>query len=206
MQYLPSRIAAGLLVVLITLLNGAQRADAADYRLRAGDVLRVEVLEDSSLNGTALVAPDGRISVPLAGSLGAAGHTVEEVRQALTGALAGNFAVPPTVHVGLASVAEPAARRAALPYKVYILGEVASPGLVEVPPGTTLLQVLSLAGGFSDFAATKRIQLRRLPTSGSGERVWTFNYEAMLEGRSSAATTRLNEGDVIVVPARRLFE
>lgn len=194
---------AGALMAALTV---APAARAADYQVRPGDVLAIEVLEDQSLNGSVLVAPDGRISVPLAGSLRAGGHSVDEIRQGVTAALGANFAAPPTVHVGLVSVAKVGEARGPSPIGVYIIGEVGAPGLVEVAPGTTLLQVLSLAGGFSDFAAVKRLQLRRLSGASGGERVWKINYEAMLDGRSRAGTARVEQGDVIVVPTRRLFE
>ena len=72
-------------------------------------------------------------------------------------------------------------------------------------PGTNVLQLLAEIGGFSDFAATKRIQLRRKDKSGA-ERVYNVNYEAILEGQSSVGMTTLTSGDVIIVPQRKLFE
>jgi len=74
-----------------------------------------------------------------------------------------------------------------------------------VLPGTTVLQLFAQIGGFSRFAATKRIQLRRTDASGT-EQVFAIDYEAIEEGRSQAGATVLREGDVIIVPQRRLFE
>ena len=71
---------AGLCRMLfVTLIFGvvAQQAQAQGYQIRAGDTLRIEVLEDSSLNRTVLVAPDGRISMPQAGTLSVRGQSVE---------------------------------------------------------------------------------------------------------------------------------
>jgi polysaccharide export outer membrane protein len=182
------------------------------YRIKSGDVVRIEVLEDPNLNRSVLVLPDGRISVPLAGTVQASGLTLEELQANLVGKLAPNFAATPTVFVGIDSLSIPAvpvtnSSIVAAPFliDVYMLGEAANPGKYEVGPGTTLLQFFAQSGGFSKFAATKRIQLRRVDASGV-ERVYTFDYNAMERGAISNRTTVMAEGDVIIVPQRRLFE
>ena len=87
---------------------------------------------------------------------------------------------------------------------VYAMGEVASPGKADVAPGTTVLQFLAQAGGFTRFAAQKRVQLRRI-AKGGAEEVFIFNYDGT--GASGiTGSTRLQSGDVIVVPQRKLFE
>ena len=83
------------------------------------------------------------------------------------------------------------------------MGEVAKPGGMDVLPGTTLLQALAEAGGFTKFGASKRIELRRTDPSSHTERVYLFNYRG--SGGISGSTV-LQAGDVIVVPERRLFE
>ena len=86
-----------------------------------------------------------------------------------------------------------------------MLGQVATPGLVEVEPGTTLLQAVALAGGLDRFAATKRIQLRRTDPTGQ-ERLFLFNFKAVERGGAIQSMITLREGDVLIVPERRLFE
>ena len=73
-------------------------------------------------------------------------------------------------------------------------------------PGTTLLQAIALAGGLDRFAATKRIQLRRTDPSTGQERLYLFNYNAVERGGAIQSMITLREGDVIIVPERRLFE
>lgn len=176
------------------------------YRIGNGDRLTIEVLEDTSLNRTVVVLPDGRISFPFAGSVAARGRSVEQVQQAIVQGISSNFAVPPTVFVSVdpAPAAPPAPQTAGPTIRVYFLGEVQSPGLVEVAPGTTLLQAVAIGGGVSRFAAIKRIQLRRTDARGV-QRVTILNYKALADG---AVTTdiELKDGDVILVPERRLFE
>lgn len=187
------------LVCGIVLATGAA---AADYKIRAGDTLRVEVMEDSSINREVLVGPDGRISVPLVGTVAASGKTRAQISDNLAAALAPNFAKPLTVLVSL--LAQRPATGGTTSRKVYVIGEVNDPGYIDVSRNTTLLQALALAGGVTDFAAIKRIQLRRV--SESKETVYRFNYEKVLEGQSNVGTSKVYGGDVIVVPARRLFE
>ena len=80
------------------------------------------------------------------------------------------------------------------------MGEAAKPGKLEVAPGTTVLQLFAEMGGFSKFAAVKRIQLRR------GDQTFALNYEAIEAGTSDAGATTLQAGDVLIVPQRKLFE
>lgn len=201
-----------LIFLVIGLVLGAVPALAQDgYRIKPGDVLNIEVLEDANLNRNALVLPDGRISLPLAGPVAAAGRTIEQVQAEIAQKLAPNFATAPNVFVGVNALAAPApAAAAAAPaaaptIDIYVMGEAANPGKHAVSPGTTLLQFLAESGGFSKFAATKRIQLRRVDASGV-EQVYTIDYRSLENGAASAGTTIMADGDVIIVPQRRLFE
>lgn len=180
----------------------AALAQSAGYRIQPGDVLAVTVLEDETLNRQSLVLPDGRISVPLAGSVSVAGQTVGAVESTIADRLAANFAVRPSVFVSVVSVTEEAIDI----FPIYVLGQVGGPGLVEVEPGTTLLQAIALAGGLDRFAATKRIQLRRTDPQTGQEKLFLFNYNAVERGGAIQSMITLREGDVILVPERRLFE
>lgn len=178
-----------------------------NYLIKPGDVLRIEVLEDASLNRASLVLPDGRISVPLAGTVLVGGRSIDDVRADITRRLASNFSVQPTVFVSLTELGAARATGpiAATTVPVYFLGEVNKPGMLELEQGTTLLQAIAQAGGFSRFAALKRIQLRRTDENGN-QSVYKFNYKDVLSGQTSIGGTTLASGDVIVVPPRKLFE
>lgn len=195
---------AALFVLAATLF--ASMAHAQGYQIRPGDLLRVEVLEDASINREVLVAPDGRISVPLAGNVRVSGASIPEAQRRVTQQLAGNFATQPTVVVSLLQLRPeaPVEEPEPVTVSIYVLGEVNNPGLVTAEPGTTLLQSLSLAGGPTDFAAVKRIQLRRVEKG--KETVFRMNYQRVLDGEAGIGLSHVREGDVIVVPARRLFE
>ncbi len=204
------RIVFALLGLLVPALLAGTAAQAQQYLVRPGDVLRIEVLEDASLNRSVVVAPDGRISMPLAGVFSASGRPLEAVQDELVQRLGANFAAPPNISVSLERLAEPRAA-AGGPAKVatigvFVMGEGAKSGRIELTPNTTLLQAFSQMGGFSRFAATKRIQLRRVDRQTGTEKIHTFDYEAMVRGDTRSGLTTLMDGDVILIPQRRLFE
>lgn len=193
---------------IMTLLVSTVSAEAqSDYRIRAGDVLQIEVLEDPSLNRAVSVLPNGQISFPFAGTINAGGQTISQVQSSLRSALGPNFASPPTVFVGVQPFRDEAAIAQSLlgpTIEVFFLGQVNSPGRLEVKPGTTLLQAVAIGGGVSRFAAVKRIQLRRTGADGV-QRVTLLNYRALSNG-AATKDIELKDGDVILVPERRLFE
>lgn len=194
-------LVAGLLLGFVA---AAAPALAQGYQVRPGDILKIEVLEDPSLNRSVLVAPDGRISMPMVGNLKVAGQSVDSVAAGLASKMAGNFAAPPNVSVALERLAERTGGGgvAAAPatIDVYVMGQAGKAGRMQLAPGTTVLQAFAEMGGFSKFAATKRIQLRR------GTTTYKLNYDMIEAGTSTDGSTVLKDGDVIVVPQRKLFE
>jgi len=174
---------------------------AQSYRVEPGDTLVIEVLEDPSLNRSTVVLSDGRFSFPFAGTLRAEGQTVSQIEASIRSAIASNFASTPTVFVAV----EPFELEGAGDIEIYLLGEVNTPGLVEMDPGSTVLQAIALAGGPTRFAATKRFQLRRTASSGQ-QSVTIINYKALSQGATMSSDVILRDGDVILVPERRLFE
>lgn len=203
MKYLLTAL-IGLAVMTVSVM--AQ----GNYRLKSGDTITVEVLEDAQLNRSLLVLPDGSISFPFAGEIRAGGRTVGEVRSAITAGIASNFANTPTVFVTVSSlrpvVPSTAAPAAPATIDIFFTGEVGSPGPKTVAPGTTFLQAMSLSGGFTNFAATKRVQLRRTDAATGAQSVFEINFKALSQGAKLDQAIFMQEGDVILVPERRLFE
>ena len=211
------RIFAALARVLaLPLLLAAMAAPVAaqdgGYLIRAGDTLKIEVLEDPGLNRSVLVSPDGRINLPLMGTVRVSGKTIETVQSEISARLSANFAAPPNVYASIESVAVRTAgggaggARTAATVDIYVIGEGAKSGKLSVAPGTTVLQFFAEMGGFSKFAATKRIQLRRTDPRTNAETNYLINYDAIEAGSSKMGATVLQRGDVIVVPQRKLFE
>jgi polysaccharide export outer membrane protein len=188
----------------IVLAVGLATAGAAqDYVIQPGDRLEISVLEDPGLNREVLVQPDGKISLPLAGVIDVADRTPAAVQATLRRLLARDFVEPPTVTVALAALADGAAPDGSLS-SIYVIGEVRAPGRYDVELPLDALQALAIAGGPDVFAARSRIQIRR--RGAEGETVQIFDYDLVEEGATPSASIGLREGDVIVVPTRRLFE
>ncbi len=202
--------AAAILSLGLVMTAAAQEVEEGDeeverYVLAPGDRIDISVLEDPSLNRQALVLPDGRISLPIAGTLRATGKTPEQLAAEVQGRLASIFVAPPTVTVsavGLGALgAEPEPQSL-----IYVLGEVRSPGAVPFDEETplTVVQTLALVGGPAPFAARKRIQIHR-EVDGM-KTVELFDYDALETGRSTEVGPLLGDGDVIIVPERSLFD
>lgn len=208
------RLGAWLLTAIAVLASAMDAPAQGSYQVRPGDSLTIEVLEDPDLNRNVLVLPDGTISFPLVGTLSAQGRTVTEIRSILATRLASNFAVPPNVFVSVNTLAErvpPRRTEGVVPrppqtIDTYIVGEVAKPGRVEVKPGTTILQLLSEAGGITKFAAHRRIELRRTDRKTGRIVTYLYSYSGRANGPRISGGTVLAPGDVVVVPQRRLFE
>lgn len=176
------------------------------YQIRPGDTLSIEVLEDSSLNRSVLVLPDGTISFPFAGSVQAAGRTAAQVDASITAGISSNFASEPNVFVTVATLTEQPVGTGAALVHVYMMGEITTPGEKHLRRGTTVVQALAETGGFTSFAATKRIVLRRTDKRTGQQSVHKINYKAIADGAAVGGDIVLRDGDVIIVPERRLFE
>ncbi len=171
---------------------------AGPYRLKKGDTVSVTVWQDQNLNRQVLVRPDGRISLPLAGSLRAAGRSPESLGVGIKRRLAKFYNDDLDVTVSLVSV------NSEIDRIIYVTGQVLKPGPFEIKKPTTILQALSLSGGLGPFAADQRILIHRKIKG--RDIVIPFDYGKFESGVDVAGNIYLRDGDVIVVPERGLFE
>src|SRR5690625_4931609 len=175
----------------IAVLGSAGESNADSYAVKPGVIVEVTVIEDSSLNRRVLVGPDGRISVPLAGSIEAAGRTLPQIERALQSALEGNFVRPPTVSVALVALGPPEFLEEELEeiviHSVYVVGEVLRPGRYEydAEKPISVLQAITLAGGPGGIANGKKIQVREV--DGTTETLASNGYKAEEKGIGAAA-------------------
>jgi len=167
--------------------QSAQAARHDDYRLQAGDKLRVEVYKDAQVSQSVQIRPDGKITLPLVGDIAALGATPVELRERLTTALK-DYVNNPVVTVIVVEATLPTA---------YVVGEVNHPGPVTLQPNMTVLQALAVAGGLKDFADTKNIRILRIAPT--GQSTLPFNYRDAIRGAGSSAVL-LQPGDTVVVP------
>ncbi len=200
------------LLVLLFALVFANVATAQDgYRVNAGDTLAIEVLEDPGLNRSVLVLPNGSITFPFAGTLSVRGKTPGQIGSQISAGIASQFAQSPNVFVSVQQLRPRLPQTASAPepdptIDVFFLGEWAAPGPKELDPGITMLQAMASGGGFTNFAAQKRIQLRRTNTQTGAVSTILINYKAIADGSEVLRDIVLQDGDVLVAPERRLFE
>lgn len=198
-----------LVLAIIAFMAATVAYAQSEYSIRSGDTLAVEVLEDPSLNRSLLVLPNGTITFPFAGSVQAGGRSPDDVAGSIAAGISSNFAAAPTVFVtvqALRPVVESQGAQVGPTIDVFMLGEIGAPGQKRIERGTTVLQALSTSGGFTRFAATKRILLRRSNPRTGEQTVSRINYNAIANGASVGSDIVLADGDVIIVPERRLFE
>jgi polysaccharide export outer membrane protein len=160
----------------------------ADYKIGPQDVLRIDVWKEPDISRTIPVRPDGKISLPLLNDVQAAGMTTMQLANSLRDSLA-KYLTNPQVTV---TVTEINSRR------VYITGEVAHAGALPLLPNMTVLQALSSAGGFTQFAKLKSIYVLR--TEDGKQVKHPFNYKEVVKGNLPEQNILLQPGDTIVVP------
>jgi polysaccharide export outer membrane protein len=167
--------------------NALPPAANSNYRIGPEDVLYISVWESKELSLEVVVRPDGMISFPLVQDVVAEGLTAVELADVLHQKLL-VYLKEPQVSVILKQVNAP---------KVFILGNVARPGTYPLRSDMSVLQALSLAGGFTQFASPRNIRIVR----GAGHRqvVRTVNYYKMIDS-DAEGNYLLRPGDTIVVP------
>ncbi|MFO7484252.1 polysaccharide biosynthesis/export family protein [Oceanibaculum nanhaiense] len=166
-----------------------------DYRLGSGDMVQVSYIFTPNLDEEALVAPDGTITLRLAGRLQAEGLTVEELNGAVTEASAKWMRQPVT------RVAVRDARAA----RIYVGGEVGRAGTIPLDRRIGALEAVLLAGGFTDDARISEVVLiRRSPDDSPMLR--TLNLQDFIQTGGADGTIPLAAGDILYVPRSGIAE
>jgi polysaccharide biosynthesis/export protein len=158
------------------------------YLIQPNDVLQIYVWKDPTMSQKVTVRPDGRISFPLVQDVQAAGLSTVQLKAALEEGLK-QYVEFPNVTVIVDAI---------LSYKVYVIGKVAKPGAyLDVKP-MNVLQALSLAGPFAEFADIDRIVIIR--GSGEDSNLFKFNFSEVIQSKNFSQNFLLKNGDVVVVP------
>jgi polysaccharide biosynthesis/export protein len=152
------------------------------------DVLEVLFWKDKDLSAEVVVRPDGRISLPLLNEIEAGGLTPEQLRFRVLES-ARRFIEEPTATVIVKQINS---------RNVFITGEVQKPGTYPLGGSTSVLQLIAVAGGLTEFAARDEIVVLRT-ADGKPER-HRVNYNAVLKGNDLKQNLQLQTGDTVVVP------
>ncbi|MFV1950514.1 MAG: polysaccharide biosynthesis/export family protein [Nitrospinota bacterium] len=162
------------------------------YVIGVEDVLEVTVWGNQALSHTVTVRPDGKISLPLIDDVQAGGLSPIQLRDSITERLK-EFVDDPDVTVIVSEINS---------FKIFINGEVVRPGMYRLQSKTTILEAISLAGGFTPWASPNRITVVR--KGKDGEKRIRVKYNKIIKGKDPEGNILLKPGDTIIVP-RSLF-
>lgn len=172
------------LLLALTPLTLVHAYDSSHYKIHQGDVLDVSVWGDETLVKVIRVLPDGSISFPLAGHIAVAGFSPSEIEASITKKLK-KYLPDPEVTVIVQSTEG---------NKIYILGKVNKPGVILLQGPMTILQALSISGGFNRFADLDEIKILR------GKKVLEVHYGNLIRGEGLETNHLLQADDTILVP------
>src|SRR5450631_1396554 len=159
------------------------------YVIGAEDVITVYVWKEPDMSKTVPVRPDGMISLPLIGEIKAAGNTPVQLQDVLAEAMK-KMISDPQVTVVVEKIGS---------LNFNIVGEVNHPGYFPLTRRMTVLDAIAMAGGFRDFAKSKKIYVLRTAANGAQQRL-PFNYKEVIKGKNQQQNIELQPRDTIVVP------
>jgi polysaccharide export outer membrane protein len=166
-----------------------------DYIIGPEDMLEITVWRNTDLSRLVQVRPDGRISLPLIGDVTAVGKTPTQLTAEISMKLK-EYKENPSVAIVVKEVNS---------YAIYVLGEVGKPGKYPLKTKTTLLQGITIAGGFTPIAARNRLVVFRFNDNGAnGNEKLKASYDDIVLRDGSQQNLELKPGDTIVVPSETM--
>jgi polysaccharide biosynthesis/export protein len=168
--------------------NTQNESSPSHYLISANDILNIFVWKEADFTRDVTVMPDGRIIFPLIGEIEAQGKTVTGLKNEITEKLKAFISSPEVTVMIKATQAK----------HVYTIGKIGKPGLYQLEPSMTILQVLSTAGGFTEWADTKNVLIVR--RKDNKEVMYRFNYPDFTSGKDLGQNIVLEPNDTIIVP------
>lgn len=166
--------------------KAAVAADSNSYVIGPEDVLYVYVWKEENLSRTVPVRMDGMISIPLVDDIKAAGMTPLQLKEVILAKLREYVETPDVTVIVIEANS----------FKVYVQGEVKTPGVFKLRSETSLVQLIIMAGGFTDWANQKKITILR-KEDGKDRRL-VVNYRKVIDGDEKDVV--LKSGDIVIIP------
>ena len=190
-----ARLAAVVWLGLMIFSPQVFAADDTNYRLRAMDLLKVQVFDQPSLDREVRVSKDLTIVLPLIGKVDVQNRTVRDLERVVTQLYKADYLVNPQINITIAEYS---------PNTVNVFGAVNNPASIPIPPEKifSLLDAIAKAGGFSRLANRNRISLTRIGPNGQAQN-YLINADELMTGDTTNRWP-LRDGDVITV-AERMF-
>lgn len=164
------------------------------YAIGIGDVIEISVWKSPELSVSVPVRPDGRVSVPLLGDVQAAGMTPLALKEQLARDFR-KYVTAPEVSVVIKEINS---------RKVFVTGEVKTPGSFDLQPRAKLMQILSMAGGLTPYARGRVIVLRdnqeSKDTGGGPDKRYEIDIKSIISGKRPQDNIILEPGDTLIFP------
>lgn len=189
----PVRIFISFSIILSASLTVSPSLNAQDYIVGERDVLKITVYDNPDLTTVARVSGEGTILFPLIGEVKVSGLTIPQIAKKVADLLADGYIVNPQVIVFIEEFKSK---------KVTVIGEVLKPGLYELPGQTTVLELLSKAGGLTKDSGDRVIVKRKSP---QGEQSLEINLRQLIEKGDTSIDVTLQDGDSIYIPKAGFF-
>src|SRR5262245_9272607 len=171
---------------------GAQAASGVavpgDYVIGAEDVLGILFWREADVSGDVTVRSDGMITLPLIGDVRAAGMRPDVFKEELA-KISAKFLTEPNVTVVIKQINS---------RKVFITGEVKNPGAYPLTAPRTVMQLIAISGGLTEYADGNAISVLR--TEAGKQKSYRFHYNDVARGKALAQNIVLLPGDTVVVP------
>ena len=171
-----------------TAVGGAASENSQDergYILGPTNLIYIKILGEEGLQQTFRVDEAGYITHPLVGRLKLGGQTVAQAEDTVKKSLAGDYILEPNVTIFVLEHS-----------RFSVLGEVRRPGNYEILGELSLLEAVSIAGGFTPLANEKKVRILRHEEG--AEKTILVNFKDIMDGKKTG--TEIQAGDVIEVP------
>lgn len=165
-----------------------------NYIIGPEDVLEITVWRNVDLSKVVTVRPDGKVSLPLIGDVEAVGRSAGQLAELIAARLK-EYKENPQVSIVVQQVNS---------YSIYVMGEIARPGKFPLKSKTTLLQAITLAGGFTANAARNKLVVFRFGDKGQKDIKIKASYDDIILRDGSPQNIELKPGDTIVVPSETM--
>lgn len=168
----------------------AQVRQSSSYVLQPGDLVEIKVFMEEDMDRTLRISGNGSVTYPLVGAIKIAGYTIEQAEAQVQESLRTYFKNPQVSML----IKEYGNKT------VYVLGQVAKPASIEIPPekSLTILEAITSAGGFTDVAAVSKVRVLRMQDG--KQKTIDVDVTQITKQGNKAMDIALLPGDVVFVP------
>ena len=178
----------GLLINIFTAGNVFARR-YTEYQIKPKDIIEIKFYRNSDLNQEEMeVSPRGNIYLPLIGEVTVEGLTITEIEKKLMDMYSHDYLNNPYITVSILS------------RRYYVLGEVKSPGSYSMVGNVTVLNAITHAGGFTDYAAKNRVSVIRSKGANKEKETIRVNIDQIIKKGDTSLDVILQPDDVVNVP------